>query len=228
MAFALLIGLVPALGNLFVMPAGAVNIVKPLGENMFLQGNFEGIDLRDWSTNVSGVSVLDQLSADAEHSDGTRGLKIVTGTNTSGLRATVYGLTAGATYRLGIWAKAGTADAASVKVNLHQWTSAWGSDVKSSTVLTSAITNDWALYTCEFTMQVNRTIIQFDLMSTAGTVLADDLTVVRIADVPSAYLAPASTESYVLGADLGSAPRTFEGWIEVNGYHWQLHRYVIG
>ena len=217
LAFALLIGLVPALGNLFVMPAGAVNIVKPLGENMFLQGNFEGIDLRDWSTNVSGVSVLNQLSADAEHSDGTRGLKIVTGTNTSGLRATVYGLTAGATYRLGIWAKAGTADAASVKVNLHQWTSAWGSDVKSSTVLTSAITNEWALYTCEFTMQVNRTIIQFDLMSTAGTVLADDLTVVRIADVPSAYLAPASTESYVLGADLGSAPRTFEGWIEVNG-----------
>ena len=91
LALALCIGLVP-LSGLLSLETAAVNIVKPIGENMFLQGHFEGVDLRDWSTNVSGVSVLNQLSADAEHSDGTRGLQLVTGTNEGGVRATVYGL----------------------------------------------------------------------------------------------------------------------------------------
>ena len=129
LAAVLLVGMMPAIGGLISLPAGAVNIVKPLEENMLLQGNFEGIDLRDWSSNVSGKSVLDQLAAEAEHSSGTRGLKLVNGVNENGIRATVYGMAPGATYRLSFWAKAGAATDAGFKVNLYQWTDAWGSDV---------------------------------------------------------------------------------------------------
>ena len=46
LAAVLLVGMMPAIGGLISLPAGAVNIVKPLEENMLLQGNFEGIDLR--------------------------------------------------------------------------------------------------------------------------------------------------------------------------------------
>ena len=53
LAAVLLVGMMPAIGGLISLPAGAVNIVKPLEENMLLQGNFEGIDLRDWSSNVA-------------------------------------------------------------------------------------------------------------------------------------------------------------------------------
>ncbi len=216
LALALCIGLVP-LSGLLSLETAAVNIVKPIGENMFLQGHFEGVDLRDWSTNVSGVSVLNQLSADAEHSDGTRGLQLVTGTNEGGVRATVYGLTSGATYQLALWAKAGTSAASTLRVGLHQWTDSWGSDVKSVTAISTSVTSEWVQYTYEFTMDVNRTIIQFDVQTGAGTLWVDDVTVIRTADVPTSYLKPASTDVYNLTADLGAAPHTYEGWIEVDG-----------
>ena len=217
LAAVLLVGMMPAIGGLISLPAGAVNIVKPLEENMLLQGNFEGIDLRDWSSNVSGKSVLDQLAAEAEHSNGTRGLKLVSGVNENGIRATVYGMAPGATYRLSFWAKAGAATDAGFKVNLYQWTDAWGSDVKGSyDILKTAVNGSWAQYSCEFTMQVNRVNLQFDVINTAGTVLVDDVTLCRIAEAPSAYLAPNAADSYVAGTNPAAPPQTFEGWVEVD------------